>query len=146
MDRISLLRSSISEYSPCLGVPSKGVKPSKPGAMYNQEVSHLCWKSRCAFRKWKDAGRSRSVFLYDERRKCKRDVQHNLREVTWKDRLFRNMMTCRQSHPQRFCLNCRSKHIPEKLLVDNTLITKPRDSCPHGSTILSQQVDLQTTF
>lgn len=38
----------------------------------------LCWKSGCAFKRWKEAGRPRSGEVYDDRRKCKRDVQQYL--------------------------------------------------------------------
>ena len=101
------------------------MKPSKPG---NQELSHLCWKSRCAFRKWKDAGRPQSGFLCDERRKCKRDVQRYLnlqRGNLERQRIQKRDDMFRQNHSQRFRLNCRSKHIPEKLFVDDTLIANP---------------------
>ena len=59
-------------------IPLKKVKSHLSHKIHDRTLSHLCWKSRCAFRKWKDAGRPRSGLLYDERRKCKRDVQHNL--------------------------------------------------------------------
>ena len=36
------------------------------------------WKSRCAFRNWKSAGWPRGGLLYDKRRNCKQEVQHDL--------------------------------------------------------------------
>ena len=34
----------------------------------DKTLSHLCWKSRCAFRNWKEAGRPRSGPIADEMR------------------------------------------------------------------------------
>ena len=36
---------------------------------------YLCWRSRVAFRQWKATGSPRSGQLYDERKKCKKNVR-----------------------------------------------------------------------
>ena len=53
-------------------------KPHHTQKIYDKMLSNLCWKSRCAFRRWKEANRPRSGELYDDKRKCKRDVQQYL--------------------------------------------------------------------
>ena len=62
--------------------------------------------------------------LYDERRKCKRDVQHYLNQkrgrierrcIQKRDEMFRD--------PQRFQSGSASKHVPEKLFVNGNLVS-----------------------
>ena len=59
-------------------IPAKKKKPQHTQKIYDKMLSNLCWKSRCAFRRWKEANRPRSGELYDDKRKCKRDVQQYL--------------------------------------------------------------------
>ena len=111
-------------------IPPKKVKSHLSYKIHDRTLSHLCWKSRCAFRKWKDAGRPRSGLLYDVimRRKCKQDVQHYLnwqRGNRERKRIQKRDSMFSQKHPQRFRSRNESKHIPEKLLVNGSLITDP---------------------
>ena len=89
-------------------------------------MSHLCWKSRYAFRTWKAAGRPRSGQLYDERRKCKCNVQRYLnrkranqerRQIQKHDDMFS------QNHPQRFRSGNKMNHTCKKFAVNNLLVT-----------------------
>ena len=107
-------------------IPLKKVKSHLSHKIHDRTLSHLCWKSRCAFCKWKDAGRPRSGLLYDERRKCKCPVQHYLNQQrgNWeRKRIQKRDSMFSQKHPQRFRSRNESKHIPEKLLVNGNLIT-----------------------
>ena len=51
-------------------IPKK--KSSCPERLQDHTLSHLCWKSRCAFQKWKEAGTPRHGPIADEQRKCKK--------------------------------------------------------------------------
>ena len=109
-------------------IPAKRGKPQHPEKVRDHTLSHLCWKSRCAFRGWKEAGRPRCGELYDDRRKCKADVRQYLNKKRGK--IERNKIQKRDNmfnerHPHRFRASTVSKHIPDKLLVDNNLITDP---------------------
>ena len=83
-------------------------KPSihkKSGKVNDPTLSQLCWKSRCAFRRWKEAGRPRSGPDRDERKKCKREVKAYLNKC--KARQERRQIQCRddlfqQNHPSHF--------------------------------------------
>ena len=64
--------------------------------------------------------------LYDERRKCKRDVQQYLnrkkgrierRRIQKRDEMFH------ENHPRRFQSGNAGKHVPEKLLVNGNLVS-----------------------
>ena len=45
-------------------IPKK--KSSHPERLQDLTLTHLCWKSRCAFQKWKEAGRPRHGPIADE--------------------------------------------------------------------------------
>ena len=77
-------------------------------------LSHLRWKSRCAFRTWKQAGRPRSGVLYSERRMCKRDVQRHLNRRIERRRIQKRDEMFRENHPQHFHSGSTCKHVPEK--------------------------------
>ena len=109
-------------------IPAKIKKPHHKQKIYDKMLSNLCWKSRCAFRRWKEANRPRRAELYDDRRKCKRDVQQYLnkkRAILERKRIQKRDNMFNDKHPHRFRSNTVSKHIPPKLLVNNTLITDP---------------------
>ena len=64
--------------------------------------------------------------LYDERRKCKRDVQHYLNQKMGRierQRIQKQDEMFGEEHPQRFHSGSACKHVPEKLLVDGNLVT-----------------------
>ena len=98
--------------------------------IHDRILSHLCWKSRCVFRQWKDAGRPRFGTLYDERRKCKRAVQQHLNKQ--RARMERKLIQQRDdmfssNHPRRFKSMNQAKPACEKLLVNDSLITDSED-------------------
>ena len=105
------------------------VRKKNSSKIHDKTMSHLCWKSRCAFRMWKAAGRPRSSQLYDERRKCKCDVQRYLnrqpanqerRRIQKRDDMFS------QNYPQRFRSGVKN-HTCEKLIVNNSLVTNTEE-------------------
>lgn len=59
-------------------IPSLKRKSTDHNKVYDWIFSHLCWKNRCAFWKWKAASRPQCGQLYGERRKCERGIQHHL--------------------------------------------------------------------
>ena len=105
-------------------IHKKSVKVNDP------TLPHLCWKSRCAFRRWKEAGRPRSGLDSDERKKCKREVKAYLnkckarqerRQIQRKDDLFQ------QNHPSRFRHQHRQKAACTKLFSQGSLITDTKN-------------------
>ena len=111
-------------------IPAKKNKRNNSHNIQDRTLSHLCWKSRRAFCTWKQAGRPRSGALYEERRKCKRDVQHYLnqkrgrierRRIQQRDEMFS------ENHPRRFRSGSAGKHVPEKLLVNGNLVSDQED-------------------
>ena len=83
-------------------IPGMRKRTQHTQKIHDQMLSHLCWKSRCAFRSWKEACRTRSGELYDDRRKCKRDVQQYLnkergtmeRRIQKRDSMFSEKHPC----------------------------------------------------
>ena len=68
-------------------------------------LSNLCWKSRVAFREWKEAGRPLSGLVYEKRKECKRKVSEYIskcrgrlerKSIQRRDEMFK------KNHPQRF--------------------------------------------
>ena len=116
------------QSSAIMHIPAKKKKPQHTQKIYDKMLSNLCWKSRCAFRRWKEANRPRSSEFYDDERKCKRDVQQYLnkkRAILERKRIQKRDNMFNDKHPRRFQSTAASKHIPEKLLVNNTRITDP---------------------
>ena len=106
------------------------IQIKKSGKLNDPTLSHLCWKSRCAFRRWKEAGRPRSGPDSDERKKCKREVKAYLnkckarqerRQIQRRDELFQ------QNHPSRFRHQHRQKAACTKLFSQGSLITDTKD-------------------
>ena len=90
-------------------------------------LSHLCWMSRCAFGRWKEAQADQEVVwsIDHERRNCKRNAQQYLNKITGTvERRIqkRDNMFC-EKHPCQFWSSTVSKHIPDKILVNNNFIT-----------------------
>ena len=84
-------------------------KSNHTDRLRDQTLSHLCWKSCCVFRKWKEAGRPRHGPIADERKQCKRNVNSYLkkcRAVQVSKQIQRLDNLIQQNHPHRF----RSKH------------------------------------
>ena len=96
------------------------------GRLKDQELSHLCWKNRCAFRQWKEAGRPRSGPEFKLRKQCKKEVRSHLnkckanqehKQIQRRDELFR------QNHPYRFRNQCHQKAACTNLFSQGCLIT-----------------------
>ena len=84
--------------------PSRHPK-AHPKKVYDSHLSTLCWRSRVAFRQWKAAGSPRSGPLYDERKKCKKNVRVYLSQC--QAQLQRKVIQKRDQafhshHPKRF--------------------------------------------
>ena len=80
-DSIKEIEADITRIScQLVDATQSSIPPSKhPKAhykkVYDTHLSTLCWRSRVAFRQWKAAGSPRSGPLYDERKKCKKNVR-----------------------------------------------------------------------
>ena len=96
------------------------------GRLKDPLLSHLCWKSRCAFLRWKKAGRPRSGLEFDQRKQCKREVKSHLnkckakqerKHIQHRDEMFRH------NHPNRFKKQYHQKAACTKLFSQGCLIT-----------------------
>ncbi len=88
-------------------------------------LSNLCWKSRNAFREWKEAGRPLAGPVYESRKECKRRV--SLYASKCRARLERKTIQRRDamfqsSHPLRFKTWSQRTH-GTTLSVDGTQVS-----------------------
>ena len=129
--------SSIEEINEDINVVCKKItdaannlikkKKSKiSGRVKDPMLSHLCWKSRCAFRQWKDIGRPTCGPEWDQRKKCKKEVTSYLnkckareerKQIQQRDNMFQ------QNHPKRFHNQHHRKAACNKLFSQDSLIT-----------------------
>ena len=111
-------------------IPRKKTSRTPVNRVKDKTLSHLCWKSWCAFRHWKDAGRPRTGPVTKARKKCKRHVNVHLnkcrahqkrRQIQQRDEMFQ------QNHPKRFRSKYQEKTMCTKLFSDDSLITDTKE-------------------
>ena len=111
-------------------IPRKNTTRTPVNRVKDKTLSHLCWKSRCAFRHWKNAGRPRTGPVAEERKKCKRLVNVHLnkcrarqerRQIQQQDEMLQ------QNHSKRFQSKYQEKTMCTKLLSDYSLITDTKE-------------------
>ena len=104
----------------------KKKKSKISGRVKDPMLSHLCWKSRCAFRQWKDIGRPTCGPEWDQRKKCKKEMMSYLnkckareerKQIQQRDKMFQ------QNHPKRFHNQHQRKAACNKLFSQDSLIT-----------------------
>ena len=103
------------------------MKRSKPRCkIVDHALSHLCWKSHSAFRQWKEAGRSRSGPLFEERKHCKKAIKSHLNQrnaCTECKQIQKCDEIIKQNHPHRFRSTYKKIASCSKLLQNNTIVT-----------------------
>lgn len=94
----------------CQCIPRRKKAYHSRKQVHDHVLTDLCWKSRSAFRQWKNSGRPLSGPIYNQRIKSKRAVKFHLnackareerRRIQQHDDLFKN------SHPRRFQIRGR---------------------------------------
>lgn len=120
-----VLRTSIRMYN------TFAMHCSRQGTIWFQSsrtLSYLCWKSRVAFKQWKEANRPHSVPLFDNRKQCKRDVKSYFNKCTARierKRIHDEML--QSNHPQPFRSSSKPKLTCSKLAHNGKVITDTKE-------------------
>ena len=95
--------------------------------IHDPVLSELCWKSRSAFRVWKNSGCPLSRPIYDDRIRCKHAVKFHLntcsRAREERNRIQRRDEMFESNHSRRFQSNYKKKVSCTKLLSDGKAIS-----------------------
>ena len=122
-DDIKAVCKKVTDAANNLIQRKKGTKNSR---VKDPTLSHLCWKSRCAFRRWKEAGRPTCGSEWELRKKCKKEVKSYLNQCKAREErihIQRRDKMFQQNHPNRFRNQHHQKTACNKLFSQDSLIT-----------------------
>ena len=111
-------------------IPKVGKNKNSDRKFKDCTLSHLCWKSRVAFRKWKDDGRPVSGPSFNERKKCKNEVKKYLNKCHARRerlRILKRDEMFQQNHPHRFRSAPHAKSVCSKLLHNGSIVSNKQD-------------------